>query len=180
MREPACERAREQIRQREQSTLCGVEHVEVLDGLVHLAVLGLAQAIAIRAFKQHADEGVQEMQILGGGLQGERIDLDAAVPQSQLEIAAVEERCELPIAVPEIEDDRQRVVLLCVHHQKVEQEALAAAGGAEDERVTDVVHVQIEVVGRLMLRLEDCQRLGVQVGLRTCPVSSVKRKLRSA
>ena len=98
--------------------------------------------------------------------------LHVLVTQAQREVAAVEERRELPIAVPEIEDDRQRVVLLGVHHQEVQQEALAAAGGAEDERVTDVVHVQIEVVRRLVLGLEDCQGLGVQVrscAARPCP-----------
>ena len=46
-----------------------VEHVQVLDGLVDLAVLELAQPIAVLALEQHADEGVQEVQVLGRWLQ---------------------------------------------------------------------------------------------------------------
>ena len=106
---------------------------------------------------------------------------DVLVPQPELEIAAVEERRELPIAVAEVEDDRQRVVLLGVRHQEVQQEALAAAGRAEHERVPDVVDVQVEVVRRLVLasrRSASASRS--RCGLRGSPVSSVKRKLRSA
>ena len=75
------------------------------------------------------------------------------------------ERRELPIAVAEIEDDRQRVVLLRVRDQEVEQEALAAAGGAEDERVADVLDVQIEAVRRLVRRLEDASASRRRCGL---------------
>ena len=43
--------------------------------------------------------------------------------------------------------------------QEVQQEALAAARGAEHQRVADVLHVQIESVGRPVRRLEHRQRL---------------------
>ena len=75
--QPAGQRARQQIREREQPTLAAVEDVEVLDRLVELAVLELAEAIAVVAFEQHADERVEEMQVLRRRLQRERIDRDA-------------------------------------------------------------------------------------------------------
>ena len=42
--------------------------------------------------------------------------------------------------------------------QEVQEEALAAAGRAEHQRVTDVLHMQVEGVWRPMRRLEDGQR----------------------
>ena len=82
------QRARQQVGQREQATLAAVEHVEVLDRLVDLAVLEVADAIAVVAFEQHAHEGVQEVQVLGRRLERERVDRDAVLPQPDLEISA--------------------------------------------------------------------------------------------
>ena len=41
-----------------------IEHEQVLDGLVDLAVLEVAQPVAVLAFEQHARERVQEVQLL--------------------------------------------------------------------------------------------------------------------
>ena len=82
----------------------------------------------------------------------------AVLPQAEFEVAPSEQRRELPVAVPEVEDDGLRRVLLRVRDQEVQQEALAAAGRAEHERVADVLHVQVEGVRRPVRRLEDRQR----------------------
>ena len=50
-----------------------------------------------------------------------------------------------------------------MHDEEVQEEALAAAGRAQHEGVTDVLDVQIEVVRRLMSRFEDRERLAVQM-----------------
>ncbi len=50
----------------------------------------------------------------------------------------MQEGGDLPIAVAEIQDDRQRLVFLSVCDDEVEQEALAAAGRSENERVSDI------------------------------------------
>ena len=159
----AGQRARQQVGEREQPPLAAVEDVEVLDRFVDLAVLEVAQPVPVLAFEQHAHERVQEVQVLGRRLERERVDRDAVLPQTELQVAPAEERRQLPVAVPEIENDRQRVVLLRVRDQEVQQEALAAAGGAEDQRVPDVLDVQVEGVRRVMRRLEDRQRLPSQV-----------------
>ena len=78
------------------------------------------------------------------------------------EIAAAEQRRQLPIAVTEVEDDGLRRVLLRVRDQEVQQKALAAAGRAEDERVADVLDVQVEGVRRAVRRLEDGERFPSQ------------------
>ena len=141
-----------------------VQHVEVLDRLVDLPVFSVAEPIAVHALEQHPHKGVEEVQVLRCRFEREWIDPNVALPETELEIAAFEQRRELSIAVAKVEDDGQRVVLLRVHHQEVQQEALAAAGGAEHEGVADVLHVQIEVIRCLVARLEDGERLGVQMG----------------
>ena len=104
----ARQRAREQVGQREEPTLAAVEDVEVLDGLVDLPVLEVAEAIPVVAFQQHTDERVQEVQVLRRRLERERIDRDAVLPEAEFEVAPAEQRRQLPIAVPEVEHDRQR------------------------------------------------------------------------
>ena len=64
--------ARQQVREREQPPLTAIEDVQVLDRLVDLPILQLAEAIAVVAFEQHAHEGVEEVQVLGRRLEGER------------------------------------------------------------------------------------------------------------
>ena len=65
--------------------------VEVLDRLVHLAVLRVAQPIAVLALEQDSNEGVQEVQMLGRRLERERVDRDRALPQAQFHVSAVAE-----------------------------------------------------------------------------------------
>src|SRR6202035_4096724 len=108
------ERAREEIGQREQSSLRAIEYVQVLDRLVHLTVFRVAQVIPVVAFQQHAHERVQKMQLLRRRVEREGIDRHVTLTQSDFHIAALQDGGELPVAVSEIENDRQRVVLLRV------------------------------------------------------------------
>ena len=114
------------------------------------------------AFQEHAHERVEEMQVLRRRVERKGIDRHVALTKSDLEISALQECRELAIAVPEIEDDGQRIVLLRVRDQEVDEKALAAAGGAEHQRVADILHVQVERVRRVMRRLEDGQRFALR------------------
>ena len=60
----SCERARKKIGDGEQPALGLVEHVEVFDCVVHLAVFRFTQPIPVLTFEQHADERVEKMQML--------------------------------------------------------------------------------------------------------------------
>ena len=64
--------------------------------------------------------------------------------------------------------------------EEVQEEALAAPGGAEDQRVADVLVVQVVGERRAVGRLEDGERFGGQRRRRAGRVSRVNRKLRSA
>ena len=149
----------QQIGQREEPTLRAVEHVEVLDGFVDLPVLQVADPIPVVSLQQHTDERVQEVQVLGRRFEREGVDRDAVLPEAEFQVASAEQRRQLPVAVPDVEHDRLRRVLLRVRDQEVQQEALAAARRAEHQRVADVLHVQVEGVRRPVRRLEDGQGL---------------------
>ena len=161
--QPAGERAGQQVRDGEQAPLARIEHVEVLDRFVQFAVLEIAQAVCVVAFEQHAHERMEEMQVLRRRLQGKRVDGDVGLSESDFQIATAQQGGQLPVAVAQIEDDRERVVLLCVRHEEVGKEALPAAGGAQDQRVADVLDVQVERVRVVMRRLEDGERLAAQM-----------------
>src|SRR5262245_61454579 len=107
-------------------------------------------------------------------LQCKRIDGDPLLAQSQLDVAAVQQRGELPVAVTEIEHDGERVELLSVRDQKVQQETLAAAGGPENEGVTDVLNMEVVLERRSVGRLQDRDRIGKQGRSRTAVVYSEK------
>ena len=67
------------------------------------------------------------------------------------------------VAAAEVEDERQRVVLLGVRQQEVQQKRFAAAGGAENECMGDVAAVEVEEVGRPALGFEHGEVLGAEV-----------------
>ena len=96
------------------------------------------------------------------------------MPEPELQVAAPEQRGQFPITVPQVEDDREGVILLGVRHQEVERKALPHARCPEDERVADVVDVQVEGVRDVVGRLEDGQRRLVQV--RTDPFAGIRRE----
>src|SRR3954468_23383482 len=121
--------AREQIGHGEKTTLAPIEYVCVLNGFVDLAIFEIAQAIAVTSLEQHPNERMQEVKMLRCRVERERIDADVRIAEADLQIAASQQGREFPIAVAEIEDDRERVVLLRMGRQKIHEEALAAARG---------------------------------------------------
>src|SRR3954454_15270873 len=135
--------------------LGAIEDVQVLALLVQLTILEFAETVLVSTFQQHAGESVQKVEIFWRGIQREWVDLDAASTEPQLQVATLKQRGQLSEALPEIEDHRHRVVLLRMRHQKVQQEALAAARCAQDKAVADVVDVKGEVKRRAVARLKD-------------------------
>ena len=113
---------------------------------------------------------MQKVQVLGSGVQRERVDGDGVLPQTQFDVPAVQKLRQLPVAVAEVEDDRERVVLLRAGDEEVEQEALAAAGGTEHQGVPDVFDVKVIVERRAVRRLEDRDRSRQQGGIRCSKV----------
>src|SRR4051812_17922086 len=96
-------------------------------------------------------------------LEREGIDRVVAGTETHFEVAASKQSRELAVAVAEVEDDRERVVLLRVRRDEIGQEALPAAGRTQNERVSHVLHVQVERVCRVMRGLEYRECLAAKV-----------------
>src|SRR5580658_10413765 len=97
------------------------------------------------------------MQVLFGRRQRKRIDREPVLLQSYRKISAAEELCEIFVAAAQVKDIGPRIVLLRMRKQKIEQKALAAAGGSENDRVGDIAVMQIQKVGRGVVRFQYCQ-----------------------
>ena len=78
--------------------------------------------------------------------------------QPYFQVGAAEERGEFAIAMAEVENGRDRVVLLSLRDKKVDQEAFATSCSAQDQRVPNVLDVEVECVGYMVRRFEDGKR----------------------
>ena len=103
-------RSRQQVRQCKEPSLRAFQHEQVLDRLVRLPILRIAQAIAVLAFEKDARERVQKVDVLRRRRHEiERVDGDALLPEPEFQISAVQQPRELPIAVSQVEHHGQRV-----------------------------------------------------------------------
>src|SRR5215813_9014187 len=93
-------------------------------------------------FHQDFREAKQEMQILGGGRERERIDREWAFFNAYRKISAVKEPGQIFVAGAQVKDVRERRVLLKMRQEKIQQEALSAAARAKDGRVGNILIMQ--------------------------------------
>ena len=105
----------------------------------------------------------------------ERIDRELRMGETDAPGAAPELAHEPLVAAAEIEDHRERVVLLRVGDEKVEQERLAGPGGALHERVPDIVVMEVPEIRRLMLGFKHRQTRSPSE-VRAGPRASVQRE----
>lgn len=81
------------------------------------------------------------------------------------QVAPTEQVSEFLVAPTEVEDKGQWHVLLEIRDQEIEQEALAAAGCTHDDRVRDVLVMQVEKVWRTFAGFEDSEILAHQMSV---------------
>lgn len=112
--------------------------------------------------------------MLGRRIEGERVDRHVAVSKPDFQIASFQERGELPVAVPQIKNDGERVVLLRVRDAEIHEETLAASRRTQHDGMADVLDVQVEGVGRVMRSLKDRQRVAPEMSA-PC-LSSIERE----
>src|SRR3954464_10707632 len=140
---PTRQCARQQVGECEQPTLTAIEDVQVLDRLVDFSILQLADSISVFTFEQHPHERMKEVQMFRRWLEGEGIDRDAVLSQTDFEIFSAEQCRQFAVAVTDVEDDRLRCVLLCMGNQEVQQKALATSRRSKDEGVANVLNVEV-------------------------------------
>src|SRR5262249_37362235 len=106
----------------------------------------------------------QEVKMAGRRLKRKGMDrVVVTAAEADFKITAPKQSRQLAVAVPEIQDDRERVVLLRMGREEIDQEALPAAGRTEDERVPHVLDVQIERIRRVVRGLEYRECLATEV-----------------
>ena len=87
----------------------------------------------------------------------ERIDREVARLVADVQVAPAEDRGQRLEAAADIEDECQRLVLLCILEQEVAEVAFAAAGHAENQRVGDFAVVQVQEVRRAVVGFKNRQ-----------------------
>ena len=85
------------------------------------------------AFQEHTDKSVEKVEVLGSRRQCEGVDGHTVLAEANFHVAASQKCRQLSAAMPEIQDDGQRRVLLSMGDQEVQQEALPASRGSEHE-----------------------------------------------
>src|SRR5579864_4103919 len=157
--DPAMEVLGQGVRQhggdRDQAALGRLDFIDVFDRVVKLTVVVLCELVLVSRFDEHAEQGKQEVQVFVGLGQAERVDRELTVREADLPDAAPEVTGEALVAPPEVENHRRRVVLLRVGDDEVAEKGLAGAGGALNERMADVLVVEVPKVRRVVVGLKD-------------------------
>ena len=126
-----------------------LEGVEVLDAGADLGGVGAGGLVAPDP-EQAGDPAGEELEGALAGGQRERLERQRAVRAvgGELEVAAAEELGEPAVGAAEVQDQHPGGVLEALDEEVVEQEALARAGGAEDQRVAHVPGEEVVEEGR--------------------------------
>src|SRR4051812_38145930 len=94
--------------------------------------------------------------------------------EADFEVASAKQRRQLAVAVSEVQDNGERVVLLRVRGEEVDQEALPAAGRPQDEHVPYVIHMRVQRVSGVVRGFEHRERLAPKVT--AGPLARIERK----
>ena len=97
------------------------------------------------------------MKVFRCGRQTERIDRKRPLLDADGQIGAAKEAGKVLIAAAQVKDISERPILLQVRQQEIHQKTLAAAGGAENCGVGNVLVMEIEKVRRADPGLKDRQ-----------------------
>ena len=114
-------------------------------------------------FDENAEEREEELPVVLGRGEGKRVDSEVSGLLANVQIGPAEDGCQGLEAAPNVEDVGEWLVLLCVLQHEVAKIRLATSCHAQNERVRNFPVVQVEKIGSLVVRLQDCQILRVKV-----------------
>jgi hypothetical protein len=120
-------------------------------------------------FRQDFREAKQEMQVLGGGRERERIDREGAFFNADRKVSTVKEPGQILVAAAQVKDVGERRVLLNVRQKKIRQEALSAAARAKDGGVGNILIMQVQKIRGVLLGLESRQVFRTKMGVFLLP-----------
>src|SRR5208282_5532426 len=155
--------------------LVRLQYVHPLDRIPQPAFFFEVQPVTLFvALNEYSEEAEEKLQVLFGVRQREGVDCEVPRFLTHIEIRALEYRRKGLEAAADIEDEGQRVILLCVLQQKNAKIALATAGHAENQGMRNVASMQVEEVWRAVVGFDDCQVLRAE--MRVCLFAGKDRK----
>ncbi len=153
------------LAEREQAPLVGVELVHRLELLEERLVVGARHNVLAARLHEDFHKREHELQVGRRRREAERVDGDARLLEGDAERASAEVPREGVVTAAQIEDQGPRAVALKVRNQEVQQKRLSAARRAKDQRMSDILDVEVQVVRRAVGRIKDRQRFSSQVGV---------------
>src|SRR5207249_11876697 len=157
----------------------GLNHIQVFNLAVEITLVVRAHAEGV-GLHEDLQECEEKVQVLGRWPQAEGVDRERPLLEADWQIGAAKEQGDVFVAAAKVKDAGDRLVLLQVCQEEIQQKTFAAARRAEDGGVSDVLVVEIEKVRRADLCFEDRQvfRSDVRVLALTCIQRVRKRQIR--
>src|ERR1700728_541349 len=157
--------------------LVRLQYVDALDRVPQAAfLLGVEPVTLLVTLNEDAEKAEEKLQVLFGLRQREGVDGEVPRFLTHIEIRALEYRRKRVEAAADIEDEGQRLVLLCVLQQENAQIRLATTAHPENKGVGNVAGVQVEIVGRTVVGFEHSQALGAEICVRLLAGKDRKQK----
>ncbi len=128
------------------------------------------------ALDQHAEEAEEELQVLFARFKRERIDGEVARLLANVQVRAAEDRRQRLEAAADVEDERQRRILLRILQDEVAEVDFAGARHSEDERVGNFAVVQVEEVRRAVVGFKHGKVLRAEMRVRLLAGQDRKQK----
>src|SRR6202167_2567849 len=125
---------------------------------------------------EHAEKAEEKLQVFFGLRQREGVDCEVPRFLTHIEIRALEYRRKGVEAAADIEDEGQRLVLLCVLQKKNAQIGLATTTHPENKSVGNIAGMQVEMVWRAVVGFEHSQVLRAEMCVRLFAGKDRKQK----
>src|ERR1700722_905075 len=144
--------------------LVRLQYVNPFNRIPEAAFLLEVQPVTLLVtLNEHAEKAEEKLQVLFGLRQREGVDREVPRFLTHIEIRALEYRRKGLEAAADIEDESQRLVLLCVLQQKNAKIGLATAAHPENKGVGNIAGMQVEIVGRAVVGFEHSQVLRAEM-----------------
>src|SRR5271169_6455561 len=147
--------------------LVRLQYVDALDRVPQSAFLLEVDPVTLLVtLNEHAEEAEEKLQVLFGLREREGVDGELPRFLTHIEIRALEYRRKRLEAAADIEDESQRLVLLCVLQQKNAKIGLATPAHPENKGVGNIAGMQVEIVGCAVVGFEHSQVFGAEMRVR--------------
>src|SRR6266849_5349375 len=165
------------VRKVRDGALGRLQHVHALDGIPQAALFFEVEPVTLLVpLNEHAEEAEEKLQVFLGLRKRERIDGEVPRLLAGIQIRSAEDGRKRLKAAANFEDEGERRVLLCVLQQEIAKIRFATPYHPENQRVGNLAVMQVQEIGRAVVRFEDSQVLGAEMGVRLVAGKDRKEK----